>query len=402
MSPPGLRAKPEHDMEIESLDIVIIKTEPVVPEWRPLRTMQRYPGSHRFKFAHRPFEGESVTLPPQPAYASYLRIRTAGNIETIGLLSVSFGLEHIEWEARTFKTQWAPELAGLDALNREYVWQKMWMARRYFHMPSTAPLALIDELLWDLAGLKAGMPVHKLLGGFRDRIPAYLTETGVPFDECLKSADRAKREGFKGFKDHSILGVEENIALSKELRRLVGDGFALMHDPVQQYTVDEAIKVGRALQDLGYLWIEEPLQEWDITGLKKLSDALDMHVMALESIPGNPYLAVPYLTAGAIDIVRQTGLGITGQMKLANLAEMFGLGCHGGNPHVAAAIRNDDWWEVPAWPATAPDRSLRKAVSGLIRDTHRLEGGWFFVTDRPGLGREIDWQGIKDRTVMTV
>jgi len=389
-------------MKIESLDILILQADGVVPEWRPLRTMQRYPGSPRFKFTHRPFEGEGVKLPAQPGYASFLRVRTADNLETIGLMAVSFGREHLEWEARTFKVQWAPELIGLDALDHEHIWHKMWMARRYFHMPSTAPLALIDELLWDLSGLKAGMPVHKLLGGFRDRIPAYLTETGVPFDDCLRAAERAKREGFHGFKDHSILGVEENIALSKELRKLCGDSFALMHDPVQQYTVDDAIRVGRALQDLGYLWIEEPLQETDIKGLKRVSDALDMHVMALESIPGAPYLAVPYLSAGAIDIVRQTGLGITGQMKLANLAEMFGLNCHGGNPHVVAAIRNDDWWEVPAWPATPPDRALRKAFAGLIKDTHRLETGWFYVTDRPGLGREVDWQGIRDRTVATV
>ncbi len=389
-------------MKIESLDILILDLGPVTPEWRPLRTMQRYPGSHHHKFTHRPFEGKGLRLKQQPGYASVLRIQTDDNIETCGVLSVSFGREHLEWEARTFKAQWSPELMGLDALDREFVWHKMWMARRYFHMPSLAPLALIDELLWDLAGLKAGLPVHKLLGGFRDRIPAYLTETGVPFDECLKSAERAKREGFKGFKDHSILGVEQNVALAKELRKLCGDGFALMHDPVQQYTVDEAIQVGRKLQDLGYLWIEEPLQEWDIAGLKRVSDALDMHVMALESIPGNPYLAVPYLTAGALDIVRQTGLGITGQVKLANLCEVFGMNCHGGNPHVVAAIRNDDWWEVPAWPPTPPDRSLRKAVAPLFKDTHCLEGGWFYVTQRPGLGREVDWQGIRDRTVETM
>jgi L-alanine-DL-glutamate epimerase-like enolase superfamily enzyme len=176
----------------------------------------------------------------------------------------------------------------------------------------------------------------------------------------------------------------------------------LMHDPVQQYTVDEAIKVGRELEKLGYLWIEEPLQESDIHGLKRLSDALDMHVLALESVQGAPYLAVPYLSAGAIDIVRQTGLGITGQMKLANLAEMFGVSCHGGNPHVVAAIRNDDWWEHAAWPPTAPDRVITAATSKLIRATHRVEDGYMYVPQTPGLGREIDWDQIADRTVLSI
>ena len=121
-----------------------------------------------------------------------------------------------------------------------------------------------------------------------------------------------------------------------------------MHDPVQQYSVEEAIAVGRGLEELDYLWIEEPSQEFDLNGLKRLTAAIDLPVMALESIPENPYLATPYLTADAIDIVRQTGLGITGQMKLANLAETLGKNCHGSNPHVVAAIRNDDWWEVSA------------------------------------------------------
>jgi L-alanine-DL-glutamate epimerase-like enolase superfamily enzyme len=175
-----------------------------------------------------------------------------------------------------------------------------------------------------------------------------------------------------------------------------------MHDPVQQYSVEDAIKVGRGLEELGYLWIEEPLQEFDIHGLKKLSDAIDLPVMALESIAGNPYLAVPYLSADAIDIVRQTGLGITGQIKLANLAEMFGKNCHGGNPHVVASVRNDDWWEVAAWPPTGKDRSLDAAFSGLIRDTTKIKDGYMYVPQTPGLGREIDWESIEARTVVTV
>ena len=389
-------------MRIEAIDFQILESDPAEPEWRPLRTMREYPESHKVRFGHRLFDGEGIRLEARPAYASVLRIQTDENIETCGMFSSSWGREHLEWEARTFKLQWEPELVGADALNREYLWHKMWMARRYFHMPSTDPVALIDTLLWDLAGLCAKLPVHKLLGGFRDRVPAYLTETGIPYEDTLKSAQRAVDEGFKGFKDHSMLGIDTNLALAKEIRDLVGNDLVLMHDPVQQYSIEDAITVGRGLEELGYLWIEEPLQEFDLNGLKRLSEALDLPVLALESIPGNPYLATPYLAADAIDIVRQTGLGITGQMKLANLAEMFGKNCHGGNPQVVAAIRNDDWWEVTAWPPTSRDRSLDTAFSGLIKDTTQIKDGYMYVPQTPGLGREIDWEQIEGRTVLRI
>ena len=161
-----------------------------------------------------------------------------------------------------------------------------------------------------------------------------------------------------------------------------------MHDPVQQYSVEEAIAVGRGLEELDYLWIEEPSQEFDLNGLKRLTAAIDLPVMALESIPENPYLATPYLTADAIDIVRQTGLGITGQMKLANLAEMFGKNCPGGNPHVIAAIRNDDWWEVSAWPPTSRYCSLDAAFSDVIIDATEVRSG-AICTCR----KRLDWGG---------
>ena len=143
------------------------------------------------------------------------------------------------------------------------------------------------------------------------------------------------------------------------------------------------------------------MQEFDINGLKRLSDAIDLSVMALESIPGNPYLATPYLAADAIDIVRQTGMGITGKMKLANLAEMFGKKCHGGGPHIAAAVRNDGWYEVGAWPPTGADRSLSSAFPGLIKDTHKIEDD-MYAPQTPGLGREIDWEAIEARTIGTI
>jgi len=160
--------------------------------------------------------------------------------------------------------------------------------------------------------------------------------------------------------------------------------------------------VSRRLEELDYLWIEEPLQEFDINGLKRLADAVDLPVLALESIQGNPYLATPYLAAGAIDIVRQTGLGITGQMKLANLAEMFGMNAHGGNPHVVAAIRNDDWWEVAAWSPTGSDRSMSASFPGLIGGVMEIKDGFMHITQKSGLGRSIDWEQIEARTVLAI
>ena len=143
-------------MKIESISFQILEGDSVEPEWRPLRTMREYPGSHKVRFGHRLFSGEGIRLDPRPAYTCLLRIRTDENIETIGTFSTGWGKEDLEWQARTFKVQWEPELVGADALNREYMWHKMWMARRYFHMHhSAAPLVLIDTLLWDLAGLRA-------------------------------------------------------------------------------------------------------------------------------------------------------------------------------------------------------------------------------------------------------
>ena len=394
-------------MKIEAIDFLILEGDPVEPEWQPYRTMIEYPGSHTVRFGHKPFEGEGIKLGARPSYTRVFRIRTDQNIETCAVFGSGFSREQVEWQAQTFKLQWEPELVGANALDREYMWHKMWMARRYFHMASVAPLGKIDELLWDLAGLKAKLPVHKLLGGFRDRVPAYLTEASCSHEEALEVAQRAKDLGYKGFKDHSMLGVEANLTLAKDLRDLVGDEMVLMHDPVQQYSVDDAIKVGRRLWELDYLWIEEPLQEVDMIGLKRLSDAIDLPVLALESIEGLPYLATPYLQNDVIDIVRNGAMGITGQMKLANLAEMFGKNTHGGHSHVVAAIRNDDWYEHHAREAfqrgdNTSGRPLSLAASGLIRETSEVRDGYMYVPQTPGLGREIDWEQIEARTIMEI
>ena len=78
-------------MRIEAIDFHILESEPIEPEWRPLRTMREYPESHKVRFGHRLFDGESIRLEARPACTCILRIRKDKNIETCGIFSSSWG-----------------------------------------------------------------------------------------------------------------------------------------------------------------------------------------------------------------------------------------------------------------------------------------------------------------------
>ena len=239
-----------------------------------------------------------------------------------------------------------------------------------------------DEMLWDLASRHARMPLYQLLGGARDRIPAYRNIGGRNTDEYVQSAMQAREEGFKGAKDHSYAGVQGNAEQFRALREPMGDDFILIHDPVESCTCDEAIKIGREMERLGYAWIEEPLQDFDIMGLKKLCATLDLPVLAMEwvgSLAGQPFNASTFVALQATDIVRQRSIGLTGQIKLAQMAESFGLDVHGGNAHVVLAIHNDPIYEYgsegplppPQDPATLTFQGIKVIDDGYMRPVRR-------------------------------
>jgi L-alanine-DL-glutamate epimerase-like enolase superfamily enzyme len=282
----------------------------------------------------------------------------------------------------------------VDAFDREYVWQRLWYAQRFFYTGRRV-VDSVDNMLWDLASRHAGLPIYKLIGAQRERIPAYRNIGGDSIEELVADAVRAKEEGYKGVKDHSYRGVRGNTDLARALRSALGDDFLLFHDPVESYTCDEAIRIGRELERLGYQWIEEPLQDYDLLGLQKLCSALDLPVLALEwigAIGGQPFNAAAYLAMGATDIVRQRGVGITGQLKLAHLAEGFGAPIHGGNPHVILAIRHDPIFEMgsigPCDPPEDPEVLTFQGVP-VVQDGYLS----IMCGDRPV--EEPDWDVVE-------
>jgi len=336
---------------------------------------------------------------PRPTYTATLRLITDGDLDAYTGFGTSFHADQLEWKAKEFNVTIAPLLVGVDAFDREYIWQRLWYTQRFFYTGRSI-VDQVDTMLWNLTSRYTRQPIYKLLGGYREKIPAYRNIGGATIDELVADAVRAKEQGFKGCKDHSYRGVRGNIELATELRAAVGDDVLLMHDPVESYTYTEAVKVGRALEKLNYAWMEEPLQDYDLMGLRKLCEALDLPILALEwigAIGGQPFNTSAFLALQAVDIARQRGVGITGQLKQAQLAESFGVDVHGGEPHVILAIKNDPVFEATRNTIPRPaDEELD------CRGTVVVEDGYMSIAwaDRPP--EEPDWDELAKNALMVI
>ena len=177
----------------------------------------------------------------------------------------------------------------------------------------------------------------------------------------------------------------------------------LMLDPAGvDYSLTEAVKVGRALERLDFHWLEEPFHDQFIDKYTTLAATLDISIAATEATYGGPAGVAQFIRANACDIVRADVAwkwGVTGTLKILHLAEAFGLNCElhtsmsamdVANLHVACAARNSEFFELYAphelwhYPLTTP----------LDLD----EQGNVHVPKGPGLGVEIDWDLVDDST----
>ncbi len=266
--------------------------------------------------------------------------------------------------------------------------------------------AAADVCLWDILGKAVNLPVYKILGGTKDRMMAYASSQHLPsIEDYVPDALKAKEEGYPGYKIHpgsgqhkdgspipSYIGHMEEI---RQLRKALGDEYVLAHDPVQQYNRFEALKVGRLLDELDYLWFEDPIRTADLEGLVELANALDVPLHVGEFLASISDFA-EYIRRGAVDVVRlisdNVG-GISGSMRVGLLADAFGLECtphNWGNVldlavhfHLELALPNAYWFEMPH-PAEYADRPYHK-------DKFRVDKeGYVHAPTAPGLGYPFD------------
>ena len=201
----------------------------------------------------------------------------------------------------------------------------------------TGALAALDIALWDLKGKLLGQPIYKLLGGaWRTSLPFYASIGGNgvrSVDEVLRVVEQRLRDNPAAVKirfdnDRTRLDgdIPGDIAKARAVRKLVGDGFPLAFDANNGYSTGGAIRVGRALEELGYWWFEEPVQHYHVKAMGEVARRLDITVSAGEqtyTLSGVADLIAAGVRMVQPDIVKMGG--ITGLQRCAALVHAHGV-----------------------------------------------------------------------------
>jgi L-alanine-DL-glutamate epimerase-like enolase superfamily enzyme len=293
------------------------------------------------------------------------------------------------------------EFIGENPLLTERMWHLMWEIDRLEEIHMRA-LGMLDIMCWDVKSQKAQMPIYQMLGGHDRVIPAYAsTVTWPTMGEYERYIKMSRDVGFKAFKLHAWGDVKRDIELCTNLRKWVGPDADLMFDGSAGWDYVQALEFGKAIQDLGFLWYEEPMREFYLGAYTKLCDKLDIPVLAAETSDGVHWNMASWIEQGALDMTRVSSFykgGFTGSMKVAHMSESFGMRAqvHGmglENAQLCAAISNNDYYEQLVMNEEQI-RGLDKLGPLSIID------GNLTVSDAPGLGYEFDFDAL-DKAALT-
>ncbi|MGA0594077.1 enolase C-terminal domain-like protein [Enterovirga sp. CN4-39] len=258
--------------------------------------------------------------------------------------------------------------------------------------------AVVEAALFDLAGRRLGVPTHHLLGAKRRELPSYvISAEEFSFTEVAQFVDLAHRyveAGFRACKFHLWGERDRDLAACEAIRLALGPDIGLMLDPVGRYGRDDALAVGRAIGELGFIRYEDPLSPLDPAGYRWLAPRIDVPIVVNESLRWSPSECGEAARAGAaqgfrLDVGRS---GFTLGLSFASAAEANGaeldvaaFAPRGGLEACIAmslAATTSRWFEhheavgLDEVPGVAPGFEI---AGGLAR-----------TKDRPGLGCEID------------
>ncbi|CNE18665.1 mandelate racemase/muconatelactonizing enzyme [Mycobacterium tuberculosis] len=294
-----------------------------------------------------------------------------------------------------------PHLIGRTALSVEACWEAM-LPPTYDILRDRSlalqAMACLDSALWDLVGKALGVPLFRLWGGYRDRLPAICIGGYYSDDEAdiARQIEWYRELGFAGCKFKvGRLSPVEDAHRTRLARKAGGDDFVLMVDANQGYTRQAAIEFARLTEDLGLRWFEEPVR-WlnDRLSMRDVRLTTGVRVTAGQSEDTRAGLR-DLISAGAVDACNADASWIGGPSewrRVAALASMFEVEmAHHEEPqvsaHLLASIPHGTYLET-----FDPDRD--PIFWNLIANRAPFAGGDYAVPAGPGFGLELDWDYI--------
>ena len=282
-----------------------------------------------------------------------------------------------------------PAITGVDPLRREFIYDRLWgLTVDILHDgASNLALAALDIALWDICGKQANMPLWKLLGGFRDKVPAYAAESLWRHQDAAEVAREGKRLVANGHRAMKLRTggrpIAEDIERARALRDAVGPDVSLMTDVLWGHRPQEAIQLSNGMASYNFTWFEEPLREGDFDGLRRVRDRTSIPLAAGERVSRLSMLndLLPVIDHAIIDL-HHIG-GITPWLKAAAAIGIRGLpisghATHEINSQLIAAVPTGGWAEY------MPRRET------IFKVRPELKDGFLHLAEVPGLGLELD------------
>jgi L-alanine-DL-glutamate epimerase-like enolase superfamily enzyme len=319
-----------------------------------------------------------------------VKIATADGIEGIGAAffggALSATLKHAI-------DQLGEMIIGEDPLRIEAILQKLRVAGASAGPGGILTLAIagIDMALWDIKGKFLGQSLGAMLGGLRERVPTYASGALVrayPLEHLLKACRTLVDRGFKQMKTQMALPgettPEREVERARLTREAVGPDIDLMCDINQRWSVNQAIDIGKRVEDVRFFWLEDVTVHDDYSGLARVADVLATPLAGGECLYGvTPFRHM--IEAHSVDIIMidliRVG-GIANWMKVAAMAEAFNLPVVSHllpeiHVHLVSAIPNGLTVEYMPW-------SFR-----LFEEVPLPVNGELIVPTKPGLGLEL-------------
>ncbi len=332
-----------------------------------------------------------------------VRVRTDEGVEGIG---EGFTLGAIRSLATVVEECFTPLLLGQDPRDIERLWQRVYRAnfrsgRRGLFLSA---ISAVDIALWDILGKVANLPVYKLGGGCRDSVRAYASGgyylAGKGLDALTAEAARYREQGFSCMK-MKIGGAPRARDLERidEVRRTLGDDIELAVDANNAYDFNEALAMGRRLEERGVVFFEEPISSDFLDASVELAAKLDIPIAGYET-EVTAFGMRDFIARRGVDIAQPDAIwsgGISECLKIAHLAAAWGMTVipHfsaaavslAANAHWAAMVENCRWIELTQDPNPLRDE--------LAKEPIRVEKGMLLLPEAPGIGIELDERTVE-------